>query len=41
MRRLQTDRAYLNAENADEQAEREQAITDQVWFELTGEDNRS
>jgi hypothetical protein len=29
MRRLATDRAYLNATNADAQAEREQAITDE------------
>lgn len=28
-RRLATDRAYLNAENAEEQAAREQEITDE------------
>lgn len=35
-RRLATDRAYRNAENAEEQAEREQEITEQEWAKLTG-----
>lgn len=33
-RRLATDRAYLNAENAEEQSEREEQITRQVEREL-------
>ncbi len=36
MRRLSTDRAYLNAENAEEQAEREQQITDQEEARIVG-----
>lgn len=35
IRRLATDRAYLNADNADEQAERECAITDEEWGRIT------
>ena len=33
-RRLRSDAAYLNAENAEAQAEREQEITDQVVADL-------
>jgi hypothetical protein len=36
MRRLATDSAYLHAENAEEQAEREQEITDQELERITG-----
>lgn len=35
MRRLQTDRAYLNAENADDQALAEDEVEDEVWREIT------
>lgn len=35
MRRLGTDRRYLDAEDAESQAEREQEIADQVWRDLT------
>lgn len=34
MRRLSTDHAYNNAENAEDQAQREAEITDQVECEL-------
>jgi hypothetical protein len=33
-RRLATDGPYRNAENAEAQAEREDAITEQAWREL-------
>jgi hypothetical protein len=35
MRRLATDSAYLNAANAEEQADREQEITDEEVARLT------
>ena len=35
MRRLATDAAYRNAENAEQQAERECAITDEEWVRIT------
>lgn len=34
MRRLATDRAYKNAENAEQQAQREQQITDEEYERL-------
>lgn len=33
-RRLATDSAYVNAENAEQQAEREEEIAEQAWREL-------
>lgn len=35
MQRLDSDRRYRNAENAEEQAERETEIAEQVWQDLT------
>ena len=37
MRRLNTDRAYLNAENAEDQANREQTITDEEYAAVARE----
>jgi hypothetical protein len=37
MIRLATDRAYLNAENAEEQEEREEQITREEWIRATKE----
>jgi len=40
MRRLRTDRRYLNAENADEQAEAEEVITAECEAELDAAESR-
>jgi hypothetical protein len=41
MARLATDRAYLNAENAEEQEEREEQITHEEWLKVTYQGRRA